>query len=246
MNAATSIVASRAAPQARAGTAPISAPAGAIVVVFVVAGTALHLWLHHRTHGVVDPTHAGLSFFLVLNLLIGWWEVALLVCQDQIAAEYARFRRVDRGHELRRMAAVLARPIPLRRVFSLDQWATIWSSYSLFDPRYSDRRSFGFVIDVGNGVTTLIPAALFGLGMTYAVVPARVLGMVGLLLFWQMLYGTVMYFFQFFHNGRHRGHSPRNIVVFVGGTNAMWIVFPVWGLWACARLVLDGTYSVFL
>ena len=83
----------------------------------------------------------------------------------------------------------------------------IWSGYSLFDPGYSDRRSFGYNIDVGNGFTTLIPAVLFAFGMTFELMPARVLGIIGLIIFWQMFYGTAVYFFQFFNNGRHKGHS---------------------------------------
>jgi hypothetical protein len=131
-------------------------------------------------------------------------------------------------------------------VLSFSQWTTIWSSYSLFDPGYSDRRSYGYNIDVGNGFTTLIPATLFAFGMTFEMMPARILGIIGVILFWQMFYGTAVYFFQFFNNGRHKGHSLKDLLLFVGITNLMWFIFPIWGLSASVRLILDGSYSVFL
>ena len=224
----------------------LAIPTAAVVGTVVVIGTLFLVWLHQRVHGVYSATQIGLAFFLVINVMIAWWEIALFVCQDQIRSEYEAIKEPYRGRELTRIAEVFARPIPLFRVLSFSQWTTIWSSYSLFDPGYSDRRSYGYNIDVGNGFTTLIPAALFAFGMTLELMPARVLGIIGLILFWQMFYGTAVYFFQFFNNGRHKGHSLRDLLLFVGITNLMWFIFPIWGLSASVRLILDGSYSVFL
>ena len=183
----------------------LAVPTAAVIGTVVVVGTLFHTWLHHRVHGVYNPTQIGLAFFLVINVLIAWWEIALFACQDQIHAEYEATKEPYRGREMTRIAEIFARPIPLLKVLSFRQWTTIWSSYSLFDPGYSDRRSFGYNIDVGNGFTTLIPALLFAWGMTFEWMPARVLGIVGIIMFWQMFYGTAIYFFQFFNNGRHKG-----------------------------------------
>ncbi|MBW2190818.1 MAG: hypothetical protein JRG93_14750 [Deltaproteobacteria bacterium] len=221
-------------------------PAAAIIGTVVIGATLFHVWLHQRVHGVYNPTQIGLAFFLVINVLVAWWEIALFVCQDQIHAEYEATKERYRGTEMTRIAEIFARPIPLLNVLSFSQWTTIWSGYSLFDPGYSDRRSFGYNIDVGNGFTTLIPALVFASGMTFEWMPARVLGIIGIILFWQMFYGTAVYFFQFFNNDRHKGHSLRDLVVFVGITNLMWFVFPLWGLWASVELILDGSYRVFL
>ena len=223
-----------------------SLPTAAIIVGGVVAGTALHVGLHHRTHGLFNPTQIALAFFLVINAMVAWWEIALFVCQDQIQAEYDQIREPYRGREVQRVAEVFARPVSLGRVLAFGEWTTIWSTYSLFDPGYSDRRSFGYNIDVGNGFTTLIPATLFAFGMTFELVPARVLGIIGLIMFWQMFYGTVVYFFQFFNNGRHRGHSVRDVLLFVGVSNVMWFVFPLWGIRSSIELILSGNYGVFL
>ena len=71
------------------------------------------------------------------------------------------------------------------------------------------------------------------------------LGIIGVIIFWQMFYGVVVYFFQFFNNGRHKGHRVKDIVLFVGVSNAAWAIFPLIGLWASIQLILDGNYSVF-
>jgi hypothetical protein len=224
----------------------VAIPTAAVIGTVVLIGTIFHTWLHQRVHGVYNATQIGLAFFLVINVMIAWWEIALFVCPDQIRSEYEAIKEPYRGREMTRIAEVFARPIPLFRVLSFSQWTTIWSSYSLFDPGYSDRRSYGYNIDVGNGFTTLIPATLFAFGMTLELMPARILGIIGVILFWQMFYGTAVYFFQFFHNGRHKGHSLRDLLLFVGITNLMWFVFPIWGLNTSVRLILDGSYSVFL
>jgi hypothetical protein len=224
----------------------LAIPTAAVIGTVVLVGTLFHTWLHQRVHGVYSATQIGLVFFLVTNVMIAWWEIALFVCQDQIRSEYEAIKEPYRGREMTRIAEIFARPIPLFRVLSFSQWTTIWSSYSLFDPGYSDRRSYGYNIDVGNGFTTLIPATLFAFGMTFEMMPARILGIIGVILFWQMFYGTAVYFFQFFNNGRHKGHSLRDLLLFVGITNLMWFIFPIWGLSASVRLILDGSYSVFL
>lgn len=224
----------------------LAIPTAAVIAAMVGGGTSFHVWLHQRVHGVYDATQMGLAFFLVVNVLVAWWEIALFVCQDQIRTEYEAIRETHRGRELARVAEVFARPIPLFRVLSFCQWTTIWSSYSLFDPGYSNRRSFGYNIDVGNGFTTIIPAVAFAFGMTLDLMPARVLGIIGVIMFWQMFYGTAVYFFQFVNNDRHKGHSFRDLVLFVGITNLMWFIFPIWGLYASVQMILDGSYAIFV
>lgn len=224
----------------------LAIPTAAVIAIIVVIGTGLHTWLHHRVHGVYNLTQIALAFFLVINVLVAWWELALYFCQDQILAEYEATKEPYRGREMQRIVEIFARPVPVLRLLSFRQWTTIWSGYSLFDPGYSDRRSFGYNIDVGNGFTTLIPATLFAFGMTFDWMPAPVLGIIGVIMFWQMFYGTAVYFFQFFNNGRHHGHSLRDLILFVGITNFMWFVFPLWGLATSIQLILDRSYALFL
>jgi hypothetical protein len=46
-----------------------------------------------------------------------------------------------------------------------------------------------FWIDAGNGHVTILPSILFALGMTWDVLPPRILGAMGMAFFWQMMYG---------------------------------------------------------
>ena len=230
--------------ESKTSSAGPTVPTIAVIGVVVIGGTLFHTWLHHRVHGTYNVTQIGLAFFLVINVLVNWWEIALLVCQDQIRAEYEAFKEPYRGRELECVGEVFIRPIPVLEVWSLRQWTTVWSSYSLFDPGYSDRRSFGYNIDIGNGFTTIVPSLFFVFGMTYELVPAPILGIVGVIIFWQMFYGTALYFFQFFHNGRHKGHSVRDLILFVGITNLTWLIFPMWGLATSVQLILDGSYGL--
>ena len=134
----------------------LSIPTAAAIGLWVVAGTSFHVWLHQRTNGVLNTTQIALAFFLVINVMIAWWEMALFFCQDQIQAEYDAMREPYRGREMEAVAEVFSRPIPLHRLLAFSEWTRVWSTYSLFDPGYSDRRSFGYNIDVGNGFTTFI------------------------------------------------------------------------------------------
>ena len=232
--------------EARTHAQGLSIPTIAAIGLWVVGATTFHVWLHQRTNGVWNPTQIALAFFLVINVMIAWWELALFFCQDQIQAEYDALREPYRGREMQAVAEVFTRPIPLHRLLAFSEWTRVWSTYSLFDPGYSDRRSFGYNIDVGNGFTTLVPATLYAFGMTFELMPARLLGVIGVIIFWQMFYGTSVYFFQFFNNGRHEGHRVRDVLLFVGVSNLSWMLFPAWGLWASIQLVVSGTYEVFL
>lgn len=232
--------------ESRAQSSVMSLPAIVVISIFVVAVTSLHIWMHHNTHGIFNSTQMILAFFLAVNLLISLWEITLFVRQDQIQEEYRALRETYRGKETEAANAVFLRPIPLHRIFLFREWAPIWSTYSLFDNGFADRRAFGYNIDVGNGFTTLIPTTLFTFGMTFHFFSARVLGIIGVIIFWQMFYGTCVYFFQYFNNGRHKGHTFRDVFLVVGVSNGLWWIFPLFGLYTSTRLILDGSYTIFL
>jgi hypothetical protein len=67
----------------------------------------------------------------------------------------------------------------------------------------------------------------------------------GLLLFYQKFYGTTLYFFTYLFNRRYEGHSRAAVWTFVGGINGIWLVLPALGLYACVRLLLEGSFDVF-
>jgi hypothetical protein len=216
-----------------------------VVVLAVVLGTLLPVWLHHEVHGVWNVHQMGLAFFLWLNTIIAFWEICLWLRIDRIEADYARFVTQYAGRPLDRVIDFFGKKITVGQIVSPTTWSEIWSSYALFDPSYADRKSFGFWIDVGNGFSTSLVSLLYLYGATYEVLPARVLGILGLLACYQMFYGTVIYFSSFVANERHRGHTPGNLAIFVGLSNGIWIVFPGWAMWAAYQLIESNTYEVF-
>lgn len=216
-----------------------------LVIFGIAVGTGVPIYLHHEVHGVFNVHQAGLAFFLWLNTLVALWEICLYLRIDLIEEQHARFVRDYRGRELDRVKDFFSVEVPVERTFSPGVWAELWSSYSVFDPSYADRKSFGFFVDIGNGFTTLVPALLFLYGMTYEPIPARALGIVGLLLFYQMWYGTVVYLASYLMNKRYRGHSPINVALFVGLSNGLWLTFPIWGIVVSILLIGSGSYEIF-
>lgn len=238
---------SKARAQARARPAPPGAlPCIAYVVVYhAAAAGALVAW-HRSRHAVLSPVHALLAVFCVINAWICVCEIALLVHWATIQRQYAAFA-AKFGRGVLPSPIFLLERVALADVLSLKYWAVMWSTYSTLDPSYVDTGTFGFCVDVGNGVTTLVPTVLFALGMTAGadLAPARWLGMLGLVKFYQELYGTCVYFFQYVFNRRYAGSPARHVYGVVVPANAIWIAFPALGMWASARLILDGSFAVF-
>src|SRR5204863_8943935 len=135
--------------------------------------------------------------------------------------------------------------VPLARTFSPSVGAELWSSYSVFAPSYADRKSYGFFIDIGNGVSTPLPCLLFLYGMTSEFISARALGIVGLLTFYQMWYGTAVYLASYVMNERYKGQTIANVALFVGLSNGLWLTFPVWGIGTAISLIVSNTYAIF-
>lgn len=214
-----------------------------VVMVAVVAGAAVPIALHASRYGW-NPHEAALAFFLWLNAIIAGWELCLFACIGAIEAAHPARVAQYRGRELDAVRAFFATRISPTQILSPRIWGELWATYALFDESYADRKSFGFAIDVGNGVTTLVPALLFTYGMTFDLVSARVLGVIGLVACYQMFYGTVVYFFTFVFNRRYRGHSRGNLALFVGLSNGLWLTFPIWGMAISLSLIDSNSFSL--
>ena len=122
--------------------------------------------------------------------------------------------------------------ISLSQALSLKYWSIIFAQYASLDPSYVQHTSWSFWIDVGNGFTTLIPTVALSIAVTgFPVVPLiasispRTLGVVTVVMNYQMLYGTVFYFVNYRHNRYHEGASARSraVVLFA---NLVWIIGP--------------------
>jgi hypothetical protein len=216
-----------------------------VVLLAVVTGTAIPLALHHRMYGGLDADQVALAFFLWLNVIIALWEICLFLRIDHIEIQHARFVVEYKGRELDRVKDFFGARLALGKIFSPTTWAELWSSYSIFDESYANRRSFGFFVDIGNGFSTLIPSLVCLYGMSYELMPARALGLVMLLVNYQMWYGTVIYVVSFLFNRRYVGHTRFNLALFVGLSNGLWLVFPLWGMYAAITMIYSGSYAIF-
>ena len=228
-----------------ADEAPAGVPCLVYVIIYhaVVAG-GLIAW-HLKTHGLLNTVHAMLAVFLTINAWICICEIALLCYPAHIQRESAGFIAKYGASKL--PPVFLFRGVSLRDALSLKYWSVMWSTYASLDSSYVDTTTFGYCVDVCNGVSTLLPTIVFAAGMTsHALLSPRVLGMLGLVSFYQEFYGTVVYFFQFFFNRRHDKLSRSLVLGVVVPANAIWIAFPVLGMWACSRLIREGSFAVFL
>ena len=230
---------------AAADTARGLLPCMVYVVAYHLAFAGGLVAWHASKHGIVSPVHASLSVFLATNAWICVCEISLLCYPEHIQREYAGFAARYGPHTL--APVFLFRGVRLRDALGLKYWSVMWSTYSSLDASYVDTGSFGYCVDVCNGVSTLLPTLVYALGMTtHTLLSPRLLGMLGLVSFYQEAYGTVVYFFQFFFNGRHKKAPRSHVLGIVVPANFIWIAFPALGMWASARLILDGTFAVFL
>ena len=218
----------------------VAAFAAAVVVLLAAAWNVAGL----RLHAGLNPYFFVLSLFLSLNLLICCWEMCLYLRRDYITerARYWRDRRAATG----RTPAVefLTASVPLRRVASPTLWADVWATYAQYDDGYTDRGSFGFNCDTGNGFVTPIPSVVLLAALTFEIMPATFAGILGVALFWQWVYVSSLYAASFWVAGRHQT-LPRTVRwLYVWGPNAVWIVVPLLGLFVSARLIVDGTYAI--
>lgn len=213
-----------------------------VVAAFVVTGAGVPIALHTERYGL----HVGqivLVTFTWINVMIALWEISLNLRISLIERQHEQFVADYRGRELDRVIDFFTAPIRLREIMRPSTWAQVWSSYSLFDPAYANRRSFGFWVDSGNGYVTLIPSLLFIYGLTFDIMPARTLGIMGLIIFWMMFYGTVIYYVAYFFNKEYVGHTARNLAIFIGGTNSLWIIAPAWGMVVSTILINTDSYG---
>jgi hypothetical protein len=137
-------------------------------------------------------------------------------------------------------------PLSLSTLFDGEKWAIMWSTYSLWDPSYQNQESFGFFIDVGNGWSTIPPCLLWNAAI---LVPQQLLqrseyaylwvGVIGCCSYWQVLYGTIIYFLSFIFNKRYEGMPLAEVAGFVGFANGIWFFFPIAALYAATIILRD-------
>ena len=219
-------------------------PAGLLAVLIVallaLAGIGGRYWIR----GDLDEIHALLSLFFSVNLVICYWEQCLFFKRDYIEKRAECWD--DRRRETGRTPVVefLVHRVPLGRMVSPTLWADVWATYSQYDSSYADRRTFGFNVDIANGFATPIPTLILYAAFTFNLMPALVAGIIGTMLFWQLVYLTSIYWVSFFVAGRQERISRREKYIYIYGMNCPWVLFSLLGLYVSIRLIVDGDYSV--
>lgn len=214
--------------------------AGLVIAALAAAGIGARYWVR----GDFDVIHALLILFFSINLLICYWEICLFFKRDHIEqrAEYWRERRRETG----RTSAVefLFGRVPLRRLFSSTLWADVWATYSQFDGSYADRRTYGYTVDIANGFVMPVPTLILSAAYTVDFLPALAAGIIGVMVFWQLVYATSAYWVSFFVANRHGRIGRKDMYVYIWGMNCPWVLFALLGLYVSIRLIADGDYSV--
>ena len=209
----------------------------------------------------IRPLGWSIMFFNNLNVLIAFCEIALGNHISFIQSEYRNLLKEYRDEKTGKPKkaeylegfAYLNTALSLRDIYNGGKkWSKMWSTYSLWDPSYSNPESFGFFIDVGNGWSTILPCWLWNFAILcphyfaatkndasgdYSAVV--LLGFIGACSYWQVLYGTIIYFLSFLWNKRYENKPLAEVLGFVGFANGIWFFFPIVCLWASYKLLLD-------
>ncbi|MCY4128213.1 MAG: hypothetical protein OXG15_03095 [Gammaproteobacteria bacterium] len=213
-----------------------------IVCVFVALLAGAALAIRFWTTGDFNVAHSLLILFLTVNILVSYWEICLFLRISEIEEKRKSWDSVRSESGAVPALKFLTMSVPLRKVFAPSVWAELWGVYSLYDASYADRKTFGFNCDVANGVVTPLLSLLLLGTFTIPFLPARVAGILGVLLFWQWIYVTSAYIMSFFMAGRHRLINRKEILIYIWGPNLFWIVLPIFGFYVSVRLVLEGSY----
>eukprot|EP00197_Chlamydomonas_leiostraca_P009167 CAMPEP_0202876214 /NCGR_PEP_ID=MMETSP1391-20130828/28660_1 /ASSEMBLY_ACC=CAM_ASM_000867 /TAXON_ID=1034604 /ORGANISM="Chlamydomonas leiostraca, Strain SAG 11-49" /LENGTH=180 /DNA_ID=CAMNT_0049558013 /DNA_START=33 /DNA_END=575 /DNA_ORIENTATION=+ len=171
--------------------------------------------------------------------MICLWEMSLFFHRKLIRSQYLSMKRKYEGKLPSPM--FMFEHVSFLEALTLKHWAKVWSTYSLMDPSYSELNSFGFAIDCGNAFTAIIPSILLALSCTWDIMPAKTMGLVGIISNYQMLYGTVLYFFSYVINERWKGRPGLALVI---ASNGVWIAGPLLSMYACYIMLSTNSYAI--
>ena len=156
------------------------------LILYVLITTAIPVHVHYSEHGLINRYHVLLAFFCSLNALIALWEISLGLHIDYIQTEFKALKAKFRNDNSKAVAYFIMYDMSFFDIINLKFWSKVWSTYSWYDPSYSNRESFGFFVDVGNGWSTLIPSILFTYCMTFDIISARAIGIICILKFYHL------------------------------------------------------------
>jgi hypothetical protein len=222
------------------------------IALWLVLWTGVSIfWMRQRNNDTSNIRFGlviSLLFFNNLNILIALCEIALGKHIALIKSDFQKMKQqyAPKNEEMDAALAFLFMPLPWDRLFDGKLWSRMWSTYALYDPSYQNDESFGFFIDVGNGWSTIPPCVLMNAAIA---MPQRssplLVGCICLASYWQILYGTIIYFLSFIWNKRWQGKKLGQVMAFVGISNGIWFFFPLAGIYACVSILDTKDFSVF-
>jgi len=219
-------------------------PPGLFAALVVATLTLAGIGARYLVHGDLHGLHSLLSLFLSINLLIAYWEICLFLRRDLVETRTAYWREWRKRTGRTPAIEFLRARVALVRMLSPTLWADIWAVYSQYDSSYADRRTFGFNVDIVNGFLTPVPSLIVYAAYTFEVFPAVLTGIVGVILFWQVMYGASVYLISFFVAGRQARISRRELCAWIVAPNSPWMAGGLLGVYVSIRLIVDGDYGV--
>lgn len=73
----------------------------------------------------------------------------------------------------------------------------------------------------------------------------KVLGIIGIVMYYQKWYGTIVYLFQFVNNKKYKKLTYLENLLCVFTSNFIWVVFPMLGFYASVRMIMEDSYAVY-
>ena len=188
--------------------------------------------------------YCALSLLFAVNFLICYWEICLFRHRDYVESRvgYWLARNAETGGSP--VVDFLTTRVALGKAFSPTIWADVWAAYARYDSSYADRRAYGFNIDVANGFFVPIPSLVLYAALTVPFLPAMIAGILGVMLFWQWVYTTSVYWLSFFVSGRQKPLTGKEMAIYVWGGSSPWVICSLVGLYVSLRLIADGDYGV--
>lgn len=217
-----------------------------LIVLFLAATIGLGLGTRYYLSADLNLIHSILIAFLSINILICYWEVCLFFRRTRVEERAELWRQWQAETGGRPHVRFLTTKIPWSHVLSPNLWADVWATYARFDSSYANRSTYGFNVDVGNGFVTFIPTLLLYVALTIHFLPATVVGILGIMLFWQWTYMSSLYWVSFFVANRQSDLSTSDLCIFIWGMNLPWVACPLLGLYVSIQIVVDGNFNILL
>jgi hypothetical protein len=183
--------------------------------------------------------------FLWFNLACCVLEiVCLYIGRDYLKQQYARIGGGLEGQGLELLLAAFNAPVTRRNLFSLKDWSRLFIAWGVLDRDYATQNSFGYLGETANGVFSIFPTCVMLVGMMFPVIPATLLGIVGVAYFYQTIWASTVYVFGLWKFADNSENSLAGNAVLYGG-NYFWIILPIVGFYTSVKLILDGSFQVY-